>query len=351
MKVLTYYGPRSLKVESIESIALKDYQCRIQSLYSGISHGTEMGAYRGTAPYFTRDLDPETRLFYDIEERNRLRYPIRSCDDEAWFMGYSNVGTIIDLGSKVEGFKVGDLVFSHGPHQSIVNKNYKKIFKVPDNIPPEHCVFYTNLVTAYNAILDTRIKVGDTVVVSGLGVVGQLISQLVKRSGASLVIGIDLHDHRLRIAKENGIDVCINPRSISNAAGEIRRLTNNRGADAVIEVSGNPAALNEAIRMAAPDTTVTAVGWYQGGNSILNLGEEFHQNRIAIRASQTLGTDPSIRHMYDDKRKSEIGKQLLSELKLHNLITHRIPFEDAPSAYEMIDRNSENILQVLLTYG
>lgn len=350
MKVLTYDAPRSLKVESIEGIALKDYQCRIQSLYSGISHGTEMGAYRGTAPYFLREMDDETRLFEDIAQKDRLTYPIRSCDDEAWFMGYSNVGRIIEMGSKVEGFKIGDLVFSHGPHQTIVNKNYKKIFKVPEGLQPELCVLYTNLVTAYNAVLDTRIKVGDVVVVSGLGVVGQLILQLVKRSGASVVIGVDLHDYRLNIAKENGADECINPLKVESVAKEVRKLTNNRGADIVFEVSGSPAGLNEAIRMAAPDTSITAVGWYQNGNSTLNLGEEFHQNRITIRASQTLGTDPSIRHMYDDGRKNEMAKKLLSELKLENLITHRIPFENAPEAYDMIDRNPEQSLQVLFTY-
>ncbi|MCP3774501.1 zinc-binding dehydrogenase [Paenibacillus sp. MZ04-78.2] len=348
MEVLTYTAPYQLIVETIEELPLKPGECRIQSLYSGISHGTEMGAYRGIAPYFTRDMDSETRLFEELREEQKIKYPIRSCEDDAWFIGYSNVGKIIEVGPEVEGFSVGDIVFSHGRHQSIVCKHYKKIFKLPEGLHPELGIFYTNLMTAYNAVLDTRIKIGDVVVVSGLGVVGQLIAQLVKLSGAT-VVGVDPLPNRLEIAKENAVDYIVNP-GHADVAKEIRKITNNRGADAVFEVSGHSAALNQAIRIAAPDTVITAVGWYQGEHSVLNLSEEFHQNRITIRASQTLGIDPSISHMYDDARRRNIGKGLLSQLRLHNLISHRIPFRDAPKAYEMIDKNPQQVLQVVLTY-
>jgi len=349
MRVLTYTGPRSLTVETVEDIPLKPHQCRIRSMFSGISHGTEMSAYRGIAPFFTLEMDPETRLFHEIEADKRLKYPIRSCDEEAWFMGYSNVGMVIEVGEEVEGFAVGDIVFSHGRHQTIVNKNHKKIFKIPDGLRPELAVFFTNLVTAYNAVLDTRLKVGDTVVVLGLGVVGQLIAQIAKKSGASVVVGVDLYEHRLEVAKANGLDVAINPNRVTDVALETRKYTSRKGADAVFEASGNAAALNEAVRIAAPDTTVTAVGWYHGTSQLM-LAEEFHQNRITIRASQTLGIDPSIRHTYDDDRKRKVARRLLTELQLENLISHRIPFEEAPKAYEMIDTRPQDVLQVLLVY-
>jgi len=349
MEILTYTGPSQLIVETAEELPLKSGECRIQSLYSGISHGTEMGAYRGIAPYFTRDMDSETRLFEDLAEEHKVKYPIRSCEDDAWFIGYSNVGKIIEVGADVEGFSVGDIVFSHGRHQTIVCKHHKKIFKLPQNLEPELGIFYTNLMTAYNAVLDTRIKIGDVVVVSGLGVVGQLIAQLAKLSGAT-VVGVDPLENRLNIAREVEIDHVFNPNR-TDVAKEIREITNNRGADAVFEVSGHSTALNQAIRIAAPDTVITAVGWYQGEQSVLNLSEEFHQNRITIRASQTLGIDPSISHMYNDARRRNIGKDLLLKLKLSNLISHRIPFGDAPKAYEMIDKYPHEVLQVVLTYS
>ena len=67
---------------------------------------------------------------------------------------------------------------------------------------------------------------------------------------------------------------------------EIRKLTNNRGADVAIEVSGNYKALNEAIRSVAPQSTVISMSFYQGESKQIYLGEEFHHNWINIKCSQ-----------------------------------------------------------------
>ena len=82
----------------------------------------------------------------------------------------------------------------------------------------------------------------------------------------------------------------------------------------------------------------------------LDLSEEFHHNRVTIRSSQTGGINPSIRHMYSDERKVRHCLQLLEKLKLENLITHRYHLEDIQSAYEQIDNDPSEIIQVAITY-
>jgi threonine dehydrogenase-like Zn-dependent dehydrogenase len=165
-------------------------------------------------------------------------------------------------------------------------------------------VFLTNLITAFNVILDAGIKLGDTVVISGLGVLGQLAAQMAKMSGAHKVFGIDLFEKRFEAAICNGVDKVYNPEKNKDIAYEIRKETNNKGADVVIEFSGTQKALNEAIRIAAPDTQVIAAGWYQGKCEGLDLSKEYHHNRIKISCSQTGRINPALSHTWDNQRKS-----------------------------------------------
>ncbi|MEK0314604.1 zinc-dependent alcohol dehydrogenase [Cohnella sp. 56] len=350
MKITKYMAPRTLIVEDVDSALLKPNEVRAQSILSAVSHGSEMNVYRGIAPFFRRKQDPEFRLFEDAGEEETWQYPIRSCDPGVWYMGYSNVGRVIEVGQEVTSIQVGDIIYAHAPHQSHIIKPADEVVKLPDQIKPEQAIFFTNLMTTYNGILDSSIKLGDTVVVMGLGVLGQMLAQMAKLSGAFQVIGVDLFERRLKTAKANGADYVFNPQTTADIAKEVRKLTNGKGADLVIEATGNQKSLKEAIRIAAPDTTITALGWYQGACTALDLSEEFHHNRVTIRSSQTGGINPSIRHMYSDERKVRHCLQLLEKLKLENLVTHRYDLEDIQSAYEQIDQDPSEIIQVAITY-
>lgn len=350
MKIMVYEGPRQIALREAPDAPLGGGQVRIETLFSGISHGTEMAVYRGTAPFFRRKKDEATGLFVPAESDEVWSYPVRSCDPGVWYMGYASVGRVVEAGPGVKTLKAGDIVYCNAPHQTQNVKNEAEAIRLPDGLKPEYGIFFTNLMTAYNAILDTEIKLGDTIVVSGLGVLGQLAAQMCKLSGASRVYGVDLFERRSRAALENGIDAVFNPAATPDVAMEIRRRTRNRGPDAVIEISGNVKALNEAIRIAAPDTTVTAVGWYQGACDALDLSEEFHHNRIAVRCSQSGNINPSIRHMWDYARKERTCLALLGRLKLENMITHKVPYANIADAYREIDLKPEGVIQAILAY-
>jgi threonine dehydrogenase-like Zn-dependent dehydrogenase len=309
-----------------------------------------MNIYRGFAPFFRRKSDWDMRLFVPATEQDTWKYPIHSWDDGVWYMGYSNVGRVIETGSDVKNIKVGDIVHSDAAHQSQVIRKENQVMKLPDSVKPENGIFFTNLCTAFNGILDSRIKLGDKVAISGLGVIGQLLVQLVKLSGASKVYGIDRIQKRLDIAMENGADVLFNSDDAKDIAYEIRKLTANVGPDLVFEASGNVKALNEAIRIAAPETTITAMGWYQGECTNLNLSEEFHHNRVTVKSSQTSWINPEIRHMWNHDRKKQTCAELLSTMQLGNLITHMIPYDQIADAYEIIDKDPRDVIQIVIQY-
>lgn len=349
MKAMMYEGPRQLKVIDAPDLPMGPGQVRIKTLYSGVSHGTEMNVYRGAAPFFRRKMDRATRLFVPAEETELWSYPIRSCDPGVWQMGYSAVGRVIEVGTKITKMKVGDIVYTSAPHQSHSVKDEADVVVLPAGLQPEHGVFFTNLMTAFNGILDTRIHLGDTLVVSGLGVLGQLALQMARLSGAHKVFGVDLFEKRTSAALANGADAVFSPASTKDIALEIRHLTNLKGPDAVIEVSGNVAALHQAIRIAAPDTTVTALGWYQGSCAQLDLSEEFHHNRVSVRCSQTGGVGPEISHLWNFERKTNTCLELLSRLKLDNLVT-KFPYDQVAEVYRLIDGHPADLIQAVLTY-
>ncbi len=349
MNIAVYTAPKTLEVREHESIEiLGENQVRVKSLFSGISHGTEMGVYRGVAPFFSKQYDPAIRLFVPANAQDTWQYPIRSCDPGVWYLGYSVCGEVIETGDKVTTLSVGDKVYINASHQSEHCVDADKAVKLPNSLDPRYGVFITNLMTAFNGILDSDIKLGDVVVIMGQGVIGQLTAQLAKLSGG-IVYVVDTIDKRLEASTKIGADETFNPMTRDDIASVIREKTSGRGADIVIDATGSSKALQQAIRIAAPESKVIALSWYQG-DSVINFADEFHHNRITIRCSQANFTRPDFAHIWTFERKLEFCTSLLSKLDLETLITNEYPFEQIQTAYEKIDTHPEEIIQCVLSY-
>lgn len=337
IKTLLFNGPRSISYSEREEETLKAGQVRVKTLFSGISHGTEMAAYRGTAPFLSKKIDRETGLFVksDVPASS---YPTTS--------GYENVGEVIELGENVKKLKLGDKVFSHHCHETGYISDEGALIKLEEDLSPELGIFIALARVAHNGILDARINLGETVAVFGLGVVGQLVAQMAKASGAETVIGIDLYENRLNMAKKLGADAVLNPKT-EDIGIAVMKLTSNRGADVAIECSGAYTALHEAIRTVGYNGIVVSLSYYQGAGKSLYLGEEFHHRRVQIKCSQNGGTDPALPH-WTNNRRTEAVMKLLYRLRLKELITHVYNFEDAAKAYEMVDKHPSEALLVVL---
>jgi len=204
---------------------------------------------------------------------------------------------------------------------------------------------------ALNAVLDADIHVGETVVVFGAGVPGQLVAQLARLNGGRVFI-VDPIAGRRDLARRLGAAQALDL-SADDVAAHVRAETGNRGADVVIEMSGSYAALHEAIRSAAYSSRVVVSGFFQGQATPVRLGEEFHHNRISIIGSQISGVAPALQHRWDKLRMSRTVFELAQDgvLRLTDLVTHMVPAEEAAAAFEMLDSAPEEALQVVLDYG
>jgi 2-desacetyl-2-hydroxyethyl bacteriochlorophyllide A dehydrogenase len=332
-------GPRAVEVREQEVDPPGPGQVLVRTLVSAISAGTEMNVYRGRAPQWRTRQDPVSGLFVPTDEPD-WSYPLA--------YGYAAVGRVEMLGSGVDRPQVGDLVFTYTPHASVTVLAAADAIILPPLDDPRAGALTANLNTALNGVLDARPTFGDTVVVSGLGVIGLLVVQLLRRSGARTVVGIDAVGERRAAAQRFGADHVLAPDGTVAAA--VRELTGNRGADIVIEVSGASPALNEAIRTVGVAGKVVALSWYGGTFESLSLSGEFHHNRPRIVASQVGAVNFELGPLWSVGRRKALVNELLAELDLVPLLTHELPIDQAAAAYKTVDEGAEGLIQHLITY-
>jgi threonine dehydrogenase-like Zn-dependent dehydrogenase len=120
--------------------------------------------------------------------------------------------------------------------------------------------------------------------------------------------------------------------------------------DVAVEASGSPAALQACIDAVAFAGTVVVASWYGTREATVALGGAFHRRRVRVVSSQVSTLDPSLTPRWDRRRRTALVSELLHELPLSELITHRFGFADAASAYELLERAPGECLQVVLDY-
>jgi threonine dehydrogenase-like Zn-dependent dehydrogenase len=345
-KVLVFTQPRKIDFEQVEDRPLAAKETRVRTLYSGISAGTEMTAYRGSNPYLSKQWDPKNRLFLASEVPSQP-YPL-----SGW--GYEEVGEVVEVGPDVISLKIGDIVYGTWGHRThhVLQEEYARQRIKPEGLDPILAIYSHLGPIALNGILDADIHVGETVAVFGLGVLSQIIAQLARLNGAR-VFGVDRIEKRLELARELGaIEEGFNPRE-GSPSEKIKALTDGRGADVTIEVSGSAQALNEAIRATAYSARVVAMGFFQGEAAGLLLGEEFHHNRINLVCSQISNVNPALSYRWDRIRliHTIMDLQVRGSLNLRPVITHVIPFKQAAEGFQILDETPEEALQVVLDFS
>ncbi len=307
-------------------------EVRVRTIASALSHGTERLVYRGeVAPDMPLDLPTLAGSF---------AFPIK--------YGYAAVGRVIDVGPDVTTHAPGDLVFALHPHQTIFTLPATLAVRLPPDLDPLRAVFYANLETAVNVALDTPLHFGESAVIFGQGVVGLLIAQVLRLAGARRVFAVEPSPHRQTLSRLIDVDATFDPDA--DLPSRVRAANDGRAPDVVIEASGAPAALQAAIDLVAQDGTVVVASWYGTKPVTLTLGGHFHRGRVRIRSSQVGQLNPELGARWDRARRSATVIDLLPRLRLTELITHRIPFEDAAEAYRLLDERGGETGQIVLLY-
>ena len=319
-----------IRQERVASVGPDDV--RVCAIVSGVSAGSELLVYRGDAP---SDMPPDLPTV-----AGDFSFPVK--------FAYASVGRVIEVGSRVTGLAMDDLVFVHHPHQTEYVVRADAPMPLPEGLRSDVGVFAANLETAVTVVLDAHPRLGEAVLVTGQGVVGLLITMLLRKVGAGLIVTADLHERRRAASAAAGADHVLS--TDIDLVEAVLDLTHGRGVDVAIEASGNPAALQACIDAAAFAGTVVVASWYGTRDVSLNLGGGFHRRRQRIVSSQVSTLDPALVPRWDRARRASVVSGLLEELPLDQLITHRFPLDQAAAAYELLDTRAGECLQVVLEY-
>lgn len=343
-RTVRFVSPRTVDIAEYKDPRPGPDEVLLATLYSGISAGTELTAYRGSNPHLTKRWEQERRLFLD-DSAVTLEYPV-----EGW--GYEEVGRVSEVGEAVTQVAVGDVVWGAWGHRSSVTVGEEWAAKrlLEKSVDSIYGIFSFIGAIALNGILDADIHVGEHVAVFGQGVPGLIVTQLAQLNGGT-VIAIDGIERRLELAGKLGAEHTVD--FTKQRPGEaVKSLTGDRGADVSIEFSGSSRGLHDAISSTAYNSRVVAAGFFQGEGAGLYLGEEFHHNRIEVVCSQISGVNPRLDHRWDPFRLQRTFMDLVGagKVDLRPLISNTFPVEQAGDAFRLLDEGREEALQVVLEF-
>ena len=279
-------------------------------------------------------------------------------------LGYSLAGRVVEVGSELSGLNIGDRVACGGAgyanHAEINYVPKNLMVKIPDGVDDIDASFVTVGAIALQGVRQTAPLLGEKVAVMGLGLLGQLTVQLLKANGCK-VIGSDIDPDKMALAKKLGCDEVCHAGELISKANE---FTNGYGVDAVIiaaSTSSNQPITDaaEISRMRGRVVLVGMVGMDVPRNT-------YYKKELEIKLSMAYGPgryDPEyeekgIDYPYDlvrftEQRNFEAFLGLIQEGKItpKELITHSYDFDDAMSAYDLLEgRIKEKYLGIVLNY-
>ncbi len=334
-KTLIFTAPGRIEVREDSIAALDPDEVLIETSISAISAGSEMLVYRGQFPH---DL-AET---HDTLSSN-LSYPLT--------YGYASVGRVIEMGTAISREWMDRKVFGFQPHTSHFTAKPSTLLTIPENLPNDSAVFLPNMETAVNLVQDAAPILGENILVLGQGIIGLLVVSLLHQFPISLLITADKFLVRRQASLDIGGLKTYDP-SISDWRDDALRQTakDGGGFDLTIELSGNPAALDDAVSLTRFSGRIILGSWYGGTRAALDLGGSFHRSRLKLISSQVSTIAPELSSRWDKPRRFNVAWNSLRQIKPEKWITHRFPFDRAAEAYALLEQSAEQTIQVIFEY-
>jgi len=333
---LFFTAARKIEIRETPLSPLADDEVMVETAFSAISAGTEMLVYRGEFPQLQDAHDTLS---------SALKYPLK--------YGYACVGRVVEIGKEVNGEWLNRMVFAFQPHVSCFVARTENLIPIPYSLSPENACFLPNMETAVNLVQDGAPILGERVLVLGQGVVGLLTASLLSEFPLESLVTVDGLELRRKALGMDGQKSKV--KSLSQH--DLRPFDKTQGNlstfdpfDLTFELTGSPSALNDAIELTAFSGRIVIGSWYGQKRAEINLGGGFHRSRIKLISSQVSTISPELSGRWDKPRRFDVAWKALERIKPERWITHRFPIEEADKAYQLLEENPQETIQVMFDF-
>ncbi len=356
----------STEVADVPCPAAKRGHLLIQTSRTLVSVGTErMMVDFGKAGWIekARQQPDKVRMVLDKMKTDGIMPTVEAVFnklDQPLPLGYCNVGTVVAVGAGVVGFEIGDRVASNGKHAEMVCVPVNLCAKVPTQVSDEEAAFTVLGAIALQGIRLVQPTLGEAVVVTGMGLIGIVTTQLLRAHGCR-VLGIDLDPKKLEIARKFGAET-VDLSAGQDPVAAAEQFSRGRGVDAVIVTAATKS--NEPMHQAALMCRKRGRIVLVGVTGLELSRDDFFKKEITFQVSCSYGPgryDPNYEEKGQDypvgyvrwteQRNLEAVLDMMSDgrLEVKSLITHRYEIQNAEQAYEVVG-GSEPSLGIVLEY-
>ena len=280
--------------------------------------------------------------------------------DQPIALGYCNVGQVLSVGAGVSGFTVGERVVSNGKHAEVVNVPINLCAKIPDAVSDESAAFTVLGAIALQGIRLVQPSLGESVVVTGLGLIGLLTVQLLRAHGCR-VLAIDTVAERLALARQFGAET-VDLSAGQDPIAKAKLFSRDRGVDAVILTASTKTSepVHQAALMCRQRGRIVLVGV-----TGLELSRaDFYEKELSFQVScsygpgrydanyEEKGVDYPVGFVrWTEQRNFEAVLDMMADgrLDVAPLISHRFAIKDAEQAYALV-ASAEPSLGIMLQY-
>ena len=286
--------------------------------------GSDKGFYRGKLP-------PKTAEF-----RHAPQFPFP--------LGHESGGTIVEVGSKVADYKVGDEVIAFGWNNNYADYFISKTWQlqpVPNGLGMDLASLGEPISCAMYSGLNSQVQLGDTVVIMGGGFAGQIIAQCSKAKGAHKVIVVDTLDGKLKIAKRLGTDVTINITK-EDPIEIVKDLTGGIGADVVVEAAGSAESFNAASEMIRHNGKFVLYSWVTEPIK-LNISR-WHDDGLQFINTCLVHHTWQERYVWTPETLRPV---IFGQIDIKSLVTHEFKLDEIKEAFDLADKDDTAIKIVL----
>lgn len=276
-KQIIFTKPNTAKLLEVELPALGDGDVLVKTLYTAVSAGTEYANLIGE-----KNINGSRELCNTVFPRT---------------MGYSGVGIVEKTGKNVKSVAVGDRVIIYfGKHMkyNVINEN--NVYKIRyDSVPSQEASLFVIACFPMLAVRRTRLEIGESVIIAGLGILGLICVQLCKAAGAVPVMVSDPNPERRRLALETGADLAFDPTD-DNFIQDVRQASNGKGTDVIIEVSGVNTAIGQLLDCSARFGRTALLGCSRKLDNNVDFYHQVHAAGVSI-----IGTNNCARPVYESR--------------------------------------------------